>query len=368
MQALTRDGIGISRGAKRGVFALLVLALIAVLFTGITVKAYADGGATITVGSSGEVTAGDEFTVPVTIADNTGFAAAAFEFTYNSNALELTGFSTDGLIGNGLIPNVAGNSAGYFSSADITDNGVLFSATFKVKDDAGDGTYDIKLGLRNNTASNMVNSSAKPVTVTFVDGSADVTGTGKPTTTASTDTTGNTGTGDTSTTTGTGDTSTTTGTGADATDNTGTGSTSTSTDTTTGSTVTATAADGSQISFMMRSNSSGSGLEYSLDNGTTWTAVPDNGIITTDEGKTISVDGTQSADYVVDATTTPSTTGTDTSTTATDTSSGGLSTPVILGIVAVVVVIVVIAIILVARSSSSKKKTLKALDNNQHKE
>jgi hypothetical protein len=259
----------------------------AILLAGAPTVVFADGPATITVGSSGEVSPGTEFTVPVNIAENPGFAAAAFSLTYDKNALELVSFSADGLLKGGQIENLAEASVGYFAVDDLKDNGLLFAATFRVKDTAATGTYDLQIGLRGGLEDNLVNSVAEPVAANFATGSVRVIGGAAPPADGEG---GNTG--------GTGDTGGTEP-GNEQTPGGEQGNPSTTTPQTPAGTtpVTAVGADGSEVEFLMRSTEGE--REYSLDDGQTWKTVPESGVITTPDGKTISVDDTEDADYVV---------------------------------------------------------------------
>ena len=249
----------LDRRAGLGFLALILALMLSLVPLG---SAFA-ADTTITVGSSGEVTPGSEFTVPVNIEGNTGFAAAAFQFTYDTDALELVGFNSEGgLMRNGMLEGVDASTVGYFSGSDMRDDGLLFSVVFRVKDDAPGGVYDIQIGLVEGAATNLVNSQAQTITVSFSSGVVQVAGTGSPGT--------DTGT---------------------------TGTTTTQPVTTTPERVVAEASDGSQISLLLRL--SDNTREYSLDNGVSWNRVPENGIITTLEGRRISIDGSANADYVV---------------------------------------------------------------------
>jgi hypothetical protein len=139
--------------------------------------AFAADNATITVGSASEaIKPGGTFTVPVSIASNPGFAGAALVFSYDDNALELTGFDSKGaLFDGGALENAPQSTIGYFGLTTArTGDGTLFVATFKVKPTAAEGDYQLSLGLVDNSAENFVNAEANVVPVTFTAGAVTV--------------------------------------------------------------------------------------------------------------------------------------------------------------------------------------------------
>ena len=238
----------------------LVLAIIMVMTFSMPASAYA-ADAIIEVSNAGDVKPGEEFDVSVSIVGNPGFAALAMEFSFDTNALEFVGFGADGLIRSGLIENIDDAAVGYFSGTNLTGDGILFSARFKLKDDAAAGNYPIEIGLRNDTPANLVNAEAQPVSVAFAAGGVSVGG---------------------STSTGGNNTSSTSGTSSLPSEPTS---------------VTAYAQDGSALEFLLRNGTNG--LEYSLDNGVTWLAVANDGIIHTPAGMSISLDGSEDTDYSI---------------------------------------------------------------------
>ena len=291
---------------NKGIALCITTVLLALFVALMPIKAYGDGELTIKVGETGEVAAGNEFTVPISIEGNPGFAAAALQLNYDKNALEYVRFETNGFLKSGLIENVDESTIGYFSGTDISDNGVLFSAVFRVKADAQSGNYDIQISLKGNLASNLVNAKAETLSANFVSGAVQIKGTG-----ATSNPSGNNGQSDTNT--------------------------------SEGSQVTATAPDGSHIEFLLRD--SANGKEYSFDYGKSWTAVPQNGIITSPDGKMISIDGSQGADYYVVE-----------GTSAGDEGPTARIIPpaLIIGIGVVLIIILVILIVKLRRDSSKK--------------
>jgi hypothetical protein len=250
-----------------GLLAALLLGLVAVG----GVPAFAAEGPTISVGSAGEVAPGQEFTVPVTIEGNTGFAACSFEIQYDTAALELIGFNTTGLLQGNAIGNVENSVIGYLSLNNMADDGVLFEMTFRVRDEAVGGVYDVVAALKDGTNKNFVNADAEPVAVSFVAGAVQVPG-------GATDPGGSEGTG------------TDPGNGPSS----GPGNGIVSGGPTT---VTATNANGGSMQLELRGEAGN--LEYSLDSGVTWNRLPADGMIVTEEGERISVFGEGDADYYV---------------------------------------------------------------------
>ena len=279
---------------------VVILLMLAVMMFLSPATAFA-AGATISVSDAGELKPGQEFDVFVSIEDNPGFAAAALEFNYDSEALEFIGFGSDGLIGGMIIPNVDEAAFAYFSGVDLKSNGVLFTAHFKVKDNAASGNYSIQIDLRNGTAANLVNAQAEAVTATYTAGNVSVGG--------------------------------------------GSGTNSNTNQPSEPTKVTATAADGSSVDILLRNGVAG--MEYSLDDGLTWQAVPADGLIHTLDGQSISVYGKEGSDYVVDELPPALTDGG-------NTQAGGVPWQVIVGIAAVLIVAVV-AFIMFRRRQASKQ-------------
>jgi hypothetical protein len=134
--------------------------------------------AKVSVGSPAEdPRPGESFTVPVTIEDNPGFAAAAFTLGFDSAALELKSFDAAGtLLEGALISDVATASAGYAGSGltKVTGDGTLFKATFTVKDGAQPKDYAISVALKDGSDLNFVDETAAALPVEFAPGSVTV--------------------------------------------------------------------------------------------------------------------------------------------------------------------------------------------------
>lgn len=132
--------------------------------------------ATITADTSsiGEVYEGKSFTVPVKITDNPGFTACILEADYDKEALELTSI-TNGDVATSLAANdIVTGTANITSDSSITkESGTLFNYTFKVKEGAAPGDYDITMKYRNDDTGNFCNGD-DDVPATFVKGTVKV--------------------------------------------------------------------------------------------------------------------------------------------------------------------------------------------------
>ena len=88
---------------------------------------------------------GDTVTVPVTMANSPEFASFGATLTYNGSALELTALTAGEL--KGFTGNPATGKIGGFASENYTLNGTICTATFKIKDSAAYGEYDVGLDV-----------------------------------------------------------------------------------------------------------------------------------------------------------------------------------------------------------------------------
>ena len=108
---------------------------------------------------SANAKAGEEVTIDVSISGNTGFAAAKVQLVYDSSVLTLKSI-TPGLLAGGAVNNAKGLVT-FASATEVTDNGVLMSATFAVAADAPDGVASVSVNVSRlaNTASEPLNPS-----------------------------------------------------------------------------------------------------------------------------------------------------------------------------------------------------------------
>lgn len=227
--------------------------------------AFASTEATISVGSVEGAKPGQEVSVPVEIKDNPGAMAGLFELEYDHDALELVGSDVNGALAQSTIPDAEANDkVGFLDLSAISEpEGVLFNVRFKVKEGAKDGTYDVKIGLSNGVDSNFTSSSGEAIPVSFSAGKVTVSSSGEGVSPGSTDTSGSIGD-------------------------------------QTPVTVKVLGSDGDTRDVLMRG--SVFDAEYSLDGGKTWQAVPEDGIVTAEDGKTIALYGGGDADYVLEST------------------------------------------------------------------
>lgn len=97
---------------------------------------------------------GDTIDVTFSVSNNTGFACFDAEITYDASALELVSITEGITVGTGFWYGKAESAMVAYSQAEnFTGNGVLFTATFKVKDSAAVGTYTVGCVVTGNTAS-----------------------------------------------------------------------------------------------------------------------------------------------------------------------------------------------------------------------
>ncbi len=134
--------------------------LIAVMLM-VTMFATSAYAATTTVTAS-NVTGktGSEVTVSFNISGNTGFAAMDAKINYDSSKLELVSISKGAVLSDAsFVGNVAKGKVATASASDMTGNGTLFTAKFKIL--GGNGTYTVTPVITNMTNENGVSVSAQ---------------------------------------------------------------------------------------------------------------------------------------------------------------------------------------------------------------
>ena len=142
-----------------------ILCLCIISFCGIT--ATADNAPVIKISN---VTAdnGDEVTVDISIANNPGIMAMAFCITYDSSALEYTGYNKGYLSKYTVKDHIDKGHIAFVNdeSSDKATDGIIVSIKFKVKDDARGKKYEIekKMGER------MTDASSYSFYMQFADG------------------------------------------------------------------------------------------------------------------------------------------------------------------------------------------------------
>ena len=148
---------------KRVLRTLLIAVMAAMLMA---LPAMAAGTPSVGVGSA-SAKAGESVTLDISISSNPGFVSGKVTVTYDAAALELTDLSNVMFAGDAYAPTGMANH----SSVDpVTGDGVLVSATFKVKEGTADGAYNVSAsvsGMRdNNDALMTVNGGSGTITVT----------------------------------------------------------------------------------------------------------------------------------------------------------------------------------------------------------
>lgn len=131
----------------------------------------AAGHASVSVGNA-KASQGNTVTLPVMISNNPGFAG--FTLTVSStDKLTLQniqrGALLDGAEGT-LTPNAAQGHVNWTASENITGDGELLLLTFAVNSDAPDGSYTVRIGLKDDKPSNFASADETAVTVDFAPG------------------------------------------------------------------------------------------------------------------------------------------------------------------------------------------------------
>lgn len=143
---------------------LSMLVAVMLLAASMIMPAFA-AGSTISV-SSVSAKPGDTVTVNVSLSGNTGFKAYGMALTYDTSALELQSINAGALSGNGLfVGNTANGVATFAGMNAVTGDGVLFTATFKVKaTTAGEYTVGINMdsiGMSSSDTMSVTTSAGK---------------------------------------------------------------------------------------------------------------------------------------------------------------------------------------------------------------
>lgn len=127
--------------------------------------AFADASLTVSA-SETTATMGDEFVVSVDVSGNTGFSYCMGTVTYDSSVLKLTALN-DGLMA-GSTKNVNTGKISFSSSTNVEGDGTLFTATFKVLDQATVGSSDVSVSvkMRASDGSWLMNGTSDSTSVT----------------------------------------------------------------------------------------------------------------------------------------------------------------------------------------------------------
>ena len=116
--------------------------------------------------------AGETFTVSFTVAGNPGFATFGAQINYDAAALELVSIEKGALCNDGFFNgNAANGKVAYANTNNITADGVLFTATFQVKEGAAPATYAVTATL---DTSSTANEDYEAVVFAITGGSVEV--------------------------------------------------------------------------------------------------------------------------------------------------------------------------------------------------
>lgn len=142
------------------------------------------GGPTVTVGSVAEAKAGDIFTIPVTISNNTGFTNYDFHVDYDSSVMTLKTVLKSGTLaanmnqfdglaatGNIAAAGVSDEYAEEQGTTAIAEDGVLFKLKFEVNKGATSGNYAVSIAVK---ADGAFRNDKQDVVATFVPGTITV--------------------------------------------------------------------------------------------------------------------------------------------------------------------------------------------------
>lgn len=134
---------------------LAILVSVTLLFSILCVSASAAAAFDISIGTVSGA-AGDTVEVPVTVNANAGIWGFQFTVAFNSDALEIVSFTPDASWnGFGFLPiennpNPATVQATANGFSNFTGTGVMGKLTFKIKDTAAEGDYDVQAAWRPN--------------------------------------------------------------------------------------------------------------------------------------------------------------------------------------------------------------------------
>ena len=141
-------------------------------------------GPAVTVGSVAEAKAGDIFTIPVTISNNTGFTNYDFHVDYDSSVMTLKTVLKNGTLaanmnqfdglaatGNIAAAGVSDEYAEEQGTTAIAEDGVLFKLKFEVNKGATSGNYKVSIAVK---ADGAFKNDKEDVVATFVPGTITV--------------------------------------------------------------------------------------------------------------------------------------------------------------------------------------------------
>lgn len=157
---------------KRITRILVAVALMAALMVSTAFAA----GTTVKVADVKDATPGKTITVDVSVSGNPGFKTYGMQMNFDKDALTLVSVTADAKSPGGMfVPNTDASTAKYgfvtYASGGtvVEGDGVLFTATFKVADNAKDGNYNIGI-----TVDKFGTSSSNQIAATVDAGSVTV--------------------------------------------------------------------------------------------------------------------------------------------------------------------------------------------------
>lgn len=95
---------------------------------------------------------GEEVTVAVSIEGNPGFAATKITLEFDTTALELVSIDVTDMLLDGAAVNNEKGIVSFARTSNVTEDGVLMTATFKVKADATGCGFEVKAVVNNLTS------------------------------------------------------------------------------------------------------------------------------------------------------------------------------------------------------------------------
>lgn len=112
---------------------------------------------------------GDVVNIPVDIIGNSGFAAFDIVLEYDKSVLELTDLKIGEVIKSALCaPNKSSDIFSVINLNDIIDDGTLFVAEFKIKENAKSGIYNVSVN------GNLFNTNTKALNYSLIPGAVTV--------------------------------------------------------------------------------------------------------------------------------------------------------------------------------------------------
>ena len=120
--------------------------------------------------------AGETVTVPVSIKNNLGLSGFTFSIDYDASVLTLTEIGKGQLIQNEgmLTPNISGKKVTWYTTSDISGDGILLQLTFTIAADAAEDDYAVCVSLADNKLNNISNSSGEQIAVVFESGAVSI--------------------------------------------------------------------------------------------------------------------------------------------------------------------------------------------------